>query len=72
VLRARICGALAWLGIELDEEANLAHAPVISHERSRVLVAVEPTNEEWIAATHALRCIGEAAGASTARRLASN
>jgi acetate kinase len=69
VLRARICGALAWLGIDIDEAANLAHAPVISHERSRVRVVVEPTNEEWIAATHALRCVGEAAAASTARRL---
>jgi hypothetical protein len=29
-------------------------------------VAVEPTNEEWIAATHALRCVGEAAAVSTA------
>ena len=30
VLRERICGALAWLGIDLDGEANLANAPVIS------------------------------------------
>jgi hypothetical protein len=36
VLRARICGALAWLGIDLDGAANLAHAPVISRKRSRV------------------------------------
>ncbi len=55
VLRARICGALAWLGIDVDGAANLAHAPVISRERSRVRVVVEPTNEEWIAATHALQ-----------------
>ena len=66
VLRARICAALAWLGIDIDEAANAAHAPVISHERSGVLVAVEPTNEEWIAATHALSCVGEAAAVSTA------
>jgi len=68
VLRARICGTLAWLGIDLDAAANLAHAPVISRERSRVRVVVEPTNEEWIAATHALSFIGEAAGVSAARR----
>jgi acetate kinase len=72
VLRTRICGALAWLGIDIDDAANLAHAPVISHERSRVLVAVEPTNEEWIAATHALRCIGGAAAVSTAPLSESN
>jgi acetate kinase len=29
-------------------------APAISSARSRVLVAVEPTNEEWIAASHAV------------------
>src|SRR4030095_7879770 len=72
VLRARICSALAWLGIDIDEAANLAHAPVISDESSRVRVVVEPTNEEWIAARHALHCIGDTAEASTARRLASD
>jgi acetate kinase len=54
VLRERICAALGWLGVELDDTANLAHAPVISDAGSRVRVVVEPTNEEWIAASHAL------------------
>jgi len=54
VLRERICAALGWLGLELDPKANRANAPAISGARSRVLVAVEPTNEEWIAASHAV------------------
>ena len=54
VLRERICRALGWLGIELDDGANRANAPTISRAGSRVRVAVEPTNEEWVAARHAL------------------
>ena len=60
VLRARICAALGWLGVELDHEANDAHAPAISRAGSRVRVAVEPTNEEWIAASHAWRVLRRA------------
>ena len=51
-LRSRICAALGFLGVSLDAEANSRHAPVISPARG-VCVAVEPTNEEWIAASHA-------------------
>ncbi len=57
VLRRRIVHELAWLGLTLDEPANDAHAPVISQPGARVLVAVEPTNEEWIAAEHARRVL---------------
>ena len=57
VLRGRICEALAWLGIDLDETANVDHAATISTATSRVRVVVEPTNEEWIAASHALRAL---------------
>jgi acetate kinase len=62
VLRARICAAFGWLGLALDEEANRAHAATISPPSSRVRVAVEPTNEEWIAATHALQVLGATHG----------
>jgi acetate kinase len=61
VLRERICAALRWLGVDVDDDANLAHRPVISHAQSRVLVVVEPTNEEWIAASHALPFVADAA-----------
>jgi acetate kinase len=56
-LRARICAQLAFLGVELDATANAANAPVISSAASKVLVAVEPTNEEWIAARAAAQRI---------------
>ncbi|KQP08832.1 acetate/propionate family kinase [Pseudorhodoferax sp. Leaf265] len=58
VLRERICAGLAWLGVVLDLPANAAHAPLISDPASRVRVAVEPTNEEWIAARHAQHVLG--------------
>ncbi|MDN7930081.1 acetate/propionate family kinase [Burkholderia metallica] len=50
VLRERICAALAWLGIEMDADANADHAQVVSSASSSVTVVVEPTNEAWIAA----------------------
>ncbi len=52
-IRERVCRDLAYLGVKLDANANAIDAPVISAADSRVLVAVEPTNEEWIAARHA-------------------
>jgi len=52
-LRLRICAALGWLGTTLDADANRRNAPVISAPASGVRVVVEPTDEEWIAASHA-------------------
>ena len=52
-LRARICAALGWIGVGLDTDANANHAPVISEPSRGVRVVIEPTNEEWIAASHA-------------------
>lgn len=52
-IRQRVCAALGYLGLVLDDEANARHAPWISAAQSRVGVAVEPTNEEWIAARDA-------------------
>lgn len=53
-LRQRVCAGLAWLGVTLDPEANAAQATTISRPDSAVRIAMEPTNEEWIAARHAL------------------
>jgi acetate kinase len=58
VLRKRICAALGWLGVRLDDAANDAHALTISTKGSRVRVVVEPTNEDWVGALHALRVVG--------------
>ena len=56
-IRERVCRDLAFLGVELDDAANQVHANTISAPDSRVLVGVEPTNEEWIAARQALGCL---------------
>ncbi|CAM5637292.1 acetate/propionate family kinase [Rhodanobacter lindaniclasticus] len=52
-VRERVCRDLAFLGVMLDPGRNDADSPVISADDSRVIVGVEPTNEEWIAARDA-------------------
>lgn len=51
-IRELICHHAAWLGIELDAEANTKHGPRISTVDSRVSVWVIPTNEEAVIARH--------------------
>jgi len=51
-IRRRICQASAWLGIDLDDAANLAKGPRISTEGSRVSAWMIPTNEELMIARH--------------------
>ena len=55
VVRERVCAGLRFLGVSIDPAGNAAAESVISDPASRVLVAVEPTNEEWIVARD---CIG--------------
>ena len=50
IVRARICGGLAFLGIEIDEARNMAHRDIISIDGGRAIVRVIPTNEELIIA----------------------
>jgi len=52
-IRQRVCARLAFLGLELDNAANSAGAPIISSPQSRIRAAVEPTDEEWMIACHA-------------------
>jgi acetate kinase len=52
-VRARVCEACAWLGVELSDSANAAHGPRISVARSRVAAYVVPTNENLMIARHA-------------------
>ena len=56
-VRAMVCQAAAWLGIELDKEANARDAERISTTGSRVDVLVLPTNEEWMIARHTAELI---------------
>ena len=57
VLRQRICDALTFVGPVLDGEANARNASLISTADSRIVVGVEPANEEWVAARHAARAV---------------
>lgn len=52
-IRRRVCDGLGFLGARVDGAANAADAPVISAPGSAVVIGVEPTNEEWIAARQA-------------------
>jgi len=51
-VRAAVCQGAAWLGLEIDARANLAHALRISTPGSRVSVWVIPTDEEQVIARH--------------------
>jgi acetate kinase len=51
-VRAAICEACRWLGVELDPEANAAHGPRISRPGSRVAAHVIPTDENLMIARH--------------------
>jgi acetate kinase len=59
-IRARICDGLAFLGVELDDRANVAHAPVISSDASRVAVRVIPTDEQLMIARSVCRLLDTA------------
>jgi acetate kinase len=52
VIRRRIAQASAWLGLELDENANIEASPRISTTNSKVSAWVIPTNEELMIARH--------------------
>ena len=57
-VRKRICEKSAWLGIELDEEANAAGGPRITKSQSKVSAWVVPTNEELMIARHTASLLG--------------
>jgi acetate kinase len=51
-IRARIGAQAAWLGLALDDAANLRHGPRISTADSAVAAYVIPTDEESMIARH--------------------
>jgi acetate kinase len=57
-IRERICRASAWLGIDLDPDANERKGTRISHSASRVSAWVVPTNEELMIARHTAVLLG--------------
>ena len=56
-VRARICEALGFLGIELDAKRNADNAPVISRGGGRVEVRVVHTDEEFMIARSVQRTL---------------
>lgn len=57
-IRAQVCRDAGWLGVELDEEANIEHGPHISTPDSTVAAWVIPTNEELMIARHTQNVLG--------------
>lgn len=56
-IRERVCRDAAWLGVDLDPQANAIGGPRISTLQSAVTVWVIPTNEELMIARHTLRTV---------------
>jgi acetate kinase len=56
-IRTRICDGLDFLGIDVDDARNAAHAAVISTDASRVAVRVMRTDEELMIARSVSRVL---------------
>jgi acetate kinase len=56
-VREHICEGLRFLGIQLDPDRNVVHAPVISSDDASVTVRVVPTDEDLMVARHTRRLI---------------
>ena len=57
-IRQRICESSAWLGVELDHNANSSKSQRISRSGSKVSAWVIPTNEELMIARHTGSLLG--------------
>ncbi|GBQ45361.1 acetate kinase [Acidomonas methanolica] len=57
--RAEACARLAFLGVQLADEANLARREVISAAESRVRVLVRAADEEATIHRHVRDCLGD-------------
>jgi acetate kinase len=56
-IRDAVAKRLAWLGLEIDAEANVKGDPRISREGSKVACYVIPTDEELMIARHTLQVL---------------
>jgi acetate kinase len=61
-IRARVCARAAWLGIELDEDANRHGGPRLSVAGSKVSAWAIPTDEELMIARHTLAVLRSSRG----------
>lgn len=57
IIRSQVCRDAAWLGVDIDEEANAEGLQRISSDSSRVSAWVIPTNEELMIARHTRRVL---------------
>lgn len=57
-IRKRVCQACSWLGLQLDEEANIRNGSRISAPQSKISAWVIPTNEELMIARHTGALLG--------------
>jgi len=64
-IRAGICRAARWMGVELDEAANNGGGPRISTANSPISAWVIPTDEEKMMALHTLGLISKGETAAT-------
>ena len=60
-IRGRICAGLEFLGVEIDAARNVANAPVISSDASRVCIRVIAANEEVVIAAASYRLLTDGA-----------
>ena len=60
-IRSRICRRLEWLGLRIDECANIKNATLISLPGSAVKAYIIPTDEERMIALHTLSIVREKA-----------
>jgi acetate kinase len=56
-IRERVCRDAAWLGVDLDEEANRSGGPRIDTAEGRTAAWVLPTDEELMIARHTRRLL---------------
>jgi acetate kinase len=67
-IRRRVCLDAAWLGIELDEDANRTGKQRISRTGTRPSAWVIPTDEERMIALHTLQLVAPADAAKTGHK----
>jgi acetate kinase len=61
-IRRRVCEDAAWLGVDLDQSANVAGGPLITHQASRTSAWVIPTDEDLMIALHTWTLLSAEAG----------
>jgi acetate kinase len=59
-VRARVCADAAWLGVQLDAEANDRGDARLAAAGSRVAVWIVPTDEELVIARHTVAALARA------------